>query len=108
MTSNGSSSIYRPLTSLAGSPDFKCIYSSQLSLPVKWRELPIEPTWLLKLQDGFPRDWYTHVLGQLAWSASHQMPVEHVIEEVAADNLLANSYSQLTMACSSVFESQGM
>lgn len=106
MTSNGSSSIYRPLTSLAGSPDFKCIYSSQLSLPVKWRELPIEPTWLLKLQDGFPRDWYTHVLGQLAWSASHQMPVEHVIEEVAADNLLANSYSQLTMACSSVFESQ--
>ncbi|CAI9724778.1 4 [Octopus vulgaris] len=104
--SNGSSSIYRPLTSLAGSPDFKCIYSSQLSLPVKWRELPIEPTWLLKLQDSFPRDWYTYVLGQLAWSATDQMPVEHVISEVAADTLLMNSYSQLTMACSSVFESQ--
>nr|KAG5714579.1 hypothetical protein BaRGS_007025 [Batillaria attramentaria] len=73
--------IYKPVTNLAGSPDFKCQYSSHMSLPSKWRELPIEHSQLARHMASFPVDWYRHVLAQLDWSATG-LPGEKVAIDV--------------------------
>lgn len=98
--------IYKPVTNLAGSPDFKCQYSSQISLPTKWRELPIEHSQIVRHMSAFPIDWYKHVLAQLDWSATG-LPREKVAADVGADEALTNCYSQLIMACCSAFDTPG-
>ncbi|KAK7104932.1 pecanex-like protein 4 [Littorina saxatilis] len=95
--------IYKPVTNLAGSPDFKCQYSSHMSLPAKWRELPIEHSQLSRHMAAFPADWYRHVLSLLDWSATG-LPGEKVAIDVGADDALTNCYSQLIMACYSAFD----
>ncbi|XP_041352688.1 pecanex-like protein 4 [Gigantopelta aegis] len=98
--------IYKPVTNLAGSPDFKCQYSSHMSLPLKWRQLPIEYSQLSRHIDQFPVDWYRHVLSVLDWSVTG-LPGEKVAIDVGADDALTNCYSQLIMACFSAFDVQG-
>jgi hypothetical protein len=102
----GGNHIYKPVTNLAGSPDFKCQYSSHMSLPGKWRELPIEHSQLASVMGLFPTDWYRHVLGRLDWSATG-LPSEKVAIDVGADDALTNCYSQLIMACYSAFDTPG-
>ncbi|XP_046577291.1 pecanex-like protein 4 [Haliotis rubra] len=97
--------IYKPVTNLAGSPDFKCQHSSHISLPVKWRELPIEYSQLSRHIGQFPVTWYRSVLSLLDWSATG-LPGEKVAIDVGADDALTNCYSQLIMACFSAFDSQ--
>lgn len=98
--------IYKPVTNLAGSPDFKCQYSSHMSLPGKWRELPIEHSQLSRHMAAFPVDWYRHVLSLLDWKATG-LPGEKVAIDVGADDALTNCYSQLIMACYSAFDTPG-
>ncbi|ESP02796.1 hypothetical protein LOTGIDRAFT_110843 [Lottia gigantea] len=103
---NSNNHIYKPVTNLAGSPDFKCQYSAHISLPVKWRELPIEYSQLSRHISQFPTEWYKYVLSTLDWSGI-SCPSEKVALEVAADDALTNCYSQLIMACYSGFDLQG-
>ncbi|KAK0050290.1 pecanex-like protein 4 isoform X2 [Biomphalaria pfeifferi] len=105
MVSNGNH-IYKPLMNLAGSPDFKCQYSTHISVPVKWRELPIEPSQLARYIASFPTSWYKHVLNTLDWSVTEQSG-QKVASEVASDDALTNCYSQLVMACYSAFDTPG-
>ena len=98
--------IYKPQTNLAGSPDFKSPYSSQLSLPKDWRELPLDNSQVSRLMNKFPVDWYKFVLKTLDWSCEDQS-MEKVLQDVAGDDSLRNCYAQLTMACYSIFEGQG-
>ena len=102
----GNNTIYKPQTNLPGSPDFRSPYSSQLSLPQPWRELPLDNSQVSRLVNKFPKDWYKHVLGCLDWSSSAQSG-EKIIKEVLSDDSLLNCYAQLTMACYSIFDSQG-
>lgn len=104
--SNGNS-IYKPVTNLAGSPDFKCPHSAQISLPQRWRELPLDYSQLSRFLNKFPRDWYKHVLSTLDWSSTG-LSKQQVLGDVSADETLLNCYSQLIMACYSIFESMGM
>ena len=99
-------SIYKPVTNLAGSPDFKCPFSAQISLPQRWRELPLEYSQLSRFLSQFPRDWYKHVLGTLDWSGTGQSNGT-VVPEVTNDDTLMNCYCQLVMACYSIFDSNG-
>ncbi|XP_012939720.1 pecanex-like protein 4 [Aplysia californica] len=98
--------IYRPVMNLAGSPDFKCQSSSYMSVPSKWRELPIEPSQLSRYMSQFPVSWYKHTLTTLDWSLTGQ-PGATVALEVGADEALTNCYSQLVMACYSAFDTPG-
>lgn len=100
---NNGNHIYKPVTNLAGSPDFKCQYSSHMSLPGKWRELPVEHSQLANHMSLFPVQWYRHVLTLLDWSATG-IPGEKVAIDVGADDALTNCYSQLIMACYSAFD----
>ncbi|RUS91438.1 hypothetical protein EGW08_000762 [Elysia chlorotica] len=100
--SNGNH-IFKPVMNLAGSPDFKCPFSSHISLPVKWRELPIEPSQLSRYMGQFPTAWYQHVLRTLDWSSLG----ESVVDQVSQDDTLTNCYSQLVMACYLAFVSPG-
>ena len=102
----GNNTIYKPQTNLPGSPDFKCPYSSQMSLPQSWRELPLDNSQVSRLLNKFPKDWYKHVLACLDWSSSDQ-PGDKIIKEVLSDDALLNCYAQLTMACYSIFDNQG-
>lgn len=102
----GGNHIYKPVTNLAGSPDFKCQYSAHMSLPGKWRELPIEHSQLASVMGLFPQDWYRRVLGRLDWSATG-LPGEKVAVDVGADDALTNCYAQLIMACYSAFDTLG-
>ncbi|CAG5127048.1 unnamed protein product [Candidula unifasciata] len=95
--------IYKPVMNLAGSPDFKCPFSSHISVPVKWRELPIEPSQLSCYISKFPTSWYKHTLHSLDWSTTG-LPGDEVASEVATDDALTNCYSQLVMACCSAFD----
>ncbi|KAL5007939.1 hypothetical protein ScPMuIL_013520 [Solemya velum] len=97
--------IYKPVTNLADSPDFKSPFSSYISVPRKWRELPIEYSQFSKYLDIFPHDWYQHVLSLLDWSETGQSD-DQVISEVLMDDTLTNCYAQLTMACYSIFDLQ--
>lgn len=98
--------IYKPQTNLAGSPDFKSPYSSQLSLPKEWRELPLDNSHVSRLMNKFPVDWYKFVLNTIDWSCEDQSK-EKVLTDVMEDDALRNCYAQLTMACYSIFEGQG-
>lgn len=104
--SYGTNTIYKPQTNLPGSPDFKSPYSSQMSLPQSWRELPLDNSQVSRLLNKFPKDWYKHVLACLDWSSSDQAG-EKIIKEVLSDDALLNCYAQLTMACYSIFDNQG-
>lgn len=99
-------SIYKPVTNLAGSPDFKCPYSIHVSLPQRWRELPVEYSQLSKFLSRFPKEWYKYVLETLDWSSTGQ-PGQKVSSEVASDDTLMDCYAQLIMACYSIFDSEG-
>jgi len=99
-------SIYKPQTNLAGSPDFKSPYSSQLSIPKEWRELPLDNSQVSRLVSKFPVDWFNHVLSSLELS-SENASQEKVLKDIMGDDALRNCYAQLTMACYSIFESQG-
>lgn len=99
--------IYKPQTNLAGSPDFKSPYSSQMSLPKEWRELPLDNSTVSRLLSKFPRDWFKHVLSCLEWSCEDKTR-DTVLKEVLNDDTLLNTYAQLTMACYSIFDNQGM
>ncbi|CAL1530389.1 unnamed protein product [Lymnaea stagnalis] len=105
MVSNGNH-IYKPLMNLAGSPDFKCQYSTHISVPVKWRELPIEPSQLARYTSQFPTAWYKHTLCTLDWSVTEQ-PGQKVADDVGTDDALTNCYTQLVMACYSAFDTPG-
>ncbi|XP_059178435.1 pecanex-like protein 4 isoform X2 [Physella acuta] len=105
MVSNGNH-IYKPLMNLAGSPDFKCQYSTHISVPFKWRELPIEPSQLARYIPQFPTSWYKHTLSTLDWSVTEH-PGQKVAAEVGSDDALTNCYSQLVMACYSAFDTPG-
>ncbi|XP_061168054.1 pecanex-like protein 4 [Saccostrea echinata] len=99
-TSNG---IFKPVTNLAGSPDFKCSHSVHVSLPQKWRELPLESSQVSRYLSKFPKDWFKYVLGTLDWSGV-EGPVDQVKDQIARDDVLINCYSQLVMACYSIFD----
>lgn len=98
--------IYKPQTNLAGSPDFKSPYSRQLSLPVDWRELPLDHSQVSRLLSKFPADWYKHVLSCLELSHQNESS-DKVLKDVIGDDALRNTYAQLVMACYSIFDSQG-
>lgn len=95
--------IFKPVTNLAGSPDFKCSHSVHVSLPQKWRELPLESSQVSRYLGKFPKEWFKYVLGTLDWSCV-EGPVDQVKDQVASDDVLINCYSQLVMACYSIFE----
>ncbi|XP_060062887.1 pecanex-like protein 4 [Ylistrum balloti] len=101
----GNNTIYKPVTNLAGSPDFKCPHSFHISVPARWRELPVEYSQLSRYLDQFPREWYRFVLGTLDWSVTGQ-PREKVAIDVGQDDTLMNCYAQLVMACYSIFDAQ--
>lgn len=103
--SNGNT-IYKPVTNLAGSPDFKCPHSAQISLPQRWRELPLDYSQLSRYLSKYQIDWYKHVLSTLDWSNTG-LSTQQVIGEVSGDEALLKCYSQLIMACYSIFESAG-
>ncbi|WAR18991.1 PCX4-like protein [Mya arenaria] len=105
-TKSFGNTIYKPQTNLAGSPDFKSPYSSQLSLPKEWRELPLDNSQVSRLVAKFPTDWFKHVLSCLDLGSEKESR-EKVLKDVMADDALHNCYAQLTMACYSIFESQG-
>lgn len=102
----GNNTIYKPVTNLAGSPDFKCPHSFHISVPPRWRELPVEYSQLSRYVDQFPREWYRFVLGTLDWSVTGQSE-EKVARDVGQDDTLMNCYAQLVMACYSIFDAQG-
>lgn len=108
LTVTNGNHIFKPVMNLAGSPDFKCQYSSHISIPHKWRELPIEPSQLSRYISRFPTAWYQHVLATLDWSsAAKAASGRNVIEEITQDDTLTNCYSQLVMACFLAFDSSG-
>lgn len=102
----GNNTIYKPMTNLAGSPDFKCAHSANISLPKKWRELPVEMSQLSRFLSEFPNDWYRHVLGTIDWKA-FGISGDKVALEVGQDDTLLKCYSQLIMACYSLFANNG-
>ena len=105
-TKSFGNTIYKPQTNLAGSPDFKSPFSTQLSLPKDWRELPLDNSQVSRLLNKFPIEWYKHVLGCLELSSENESK-DKVLKDVTGDDALRNSYAQLTMACYSIFDSQG-
>lgn len=105
-TKSFGNTIYKPQTNLAGSPDFKSPFSTQLSLPKDWRELPLDNSQVSRLLNKFPIDWFKHVLSCLELSSENESS-EKVLKDVTGDDALRNSYAQLTMACYSIFDNQG-
>ncbi|XP_052272587.1 pecanex-like protein 4 isoform X3 [Dreissena polymorpha] len=99
-------SIYRPQTNLAGSPDFKSPFSSQLSIPHEWRELPLDTSQISRHVSKFPVDWYKYVLSCVDLTCENVLK-DQVLKDVVNDDTLRNCYTQLIMACYSIFESQG-
>ena len=78
------------------------------SIPLKWRELPIEPSQLSRYISQFPTSWYHHVLGTLDWSSiGESAKGSSLVQEVSQDDTLTNCYSQLVMACYLAFVSAG-
>ncbi|XP_077997388.1 pecanex-like protein 4 [Glandiceps talaboti] len=92
---------------LAGSMQFNSPYSSKLSLPLKWREIPIEKNKISHLLDQFPTEWYKHVLTLLDLTTTDKTS-EEVATEVLNDAVLMDIYTQLTMACYAVVNVLGL
>ncbi|XP_070577011.1 pecanex-like protein 4 [Ptychodera flava] len=92
---------------LAGSMQFNSPYSSKLSLPLKWREIPIEKSKITSLLKEFPTDWYKHVLSLLDLTASDKNSDE-IVGEVTGDSVLADIYTQLVVACYAVVNVLGV
>lgn len=99
-------SICRPVTNLAGSAEFMSPHSSRLSIPMKWRELPMEESRVKKLTREFPTDWYRHVIECLQINSPEQSSRE-ITAELVKDEVLHDIYSQLTMSCCGVFDANG-
>lgn len=99
--------IYKPQTNLASSPDFKSPYSTQLSLPKDWRELPLDNSQVSRLLTKFPVDWFKYVLSCLQLTSEDESS-DKVLKDIIGDDALRNTYAQLTAACYSVFDCQGM
>ncbi|XP_002735175.1 pecanex-like protein 4 [Saccoglossus kowalevskii] len=92
---------------LAGSIQFSSPYSSKLSLPLKWREIPIESNRIASLLKDFPQDWFKHVLTLLDLSTSNKSSSE-VAADIANDSVLSDTYRQLVMACYAVVNVFGL
>ena len=92
---------FAEVTNLAGSMQFSSPYSSKLSLPLKWREIPMEQGWLNELLGEFPAEWYRHVLGLLDLAVDGKSAQE-VAEAMAGDEVLTSVHANLTMACYAV------
>ncbi|XP_013381869.1 pecanex-like protein 4 [Lingula anatina] len=97
----------KPVTNLAGSMQFSSPYSSRLSLPLKWREIPIENTKIDSLLSDFPKDWFKWVLTLLDLEMDGKNS-ESVAAELAEDEVLMGIYAQLVMACYAVTEILGL
>ncbi|XP_038071553.1 pecanex-like protein 4 [Patiria miniata] len=92
---------------LAGSVQFSSRYSSKLSLPLKWRHLPIDLSRITSLFSRFPRDWYCHVLRQMDLSRGENS-AKDIADEIASDDALTTMYTHLTMACYAVVNLFGL
>ena len=84
---------------LAGSMQFSSPHSSKLSLPLKWREIPLEPSQVNPHLSRFPKDWYLHVLKKLNLSSCDGKTDEQIVDEIAGDDSLTNMYSYIVLAC---------
>ncbi|CAH1791455.1 unnamed protein product [Owenia fusiformis] len=98
---------YKPITNLAGSMQFSSPYSSKLSLPLKWRELPMDQDTINKHLELFPKEWYHHVLKCLDLEVNGKSS-EEVAAELQDDEILTGIYAQLTMACYAVINVLGV
>ncbi|XP_066282417.1 pecanex-like protein 4 isoform X1 [Branchiostoma lanceolatum] len=98
---------YKPPVNLSGSIKFTSPYSSALSLPLKWRDIPIDPARLDRHMDKFPKDWYRHVLSLLDLSVNGKTSRE-VCEEMCADDVLTGIYARLVVACYAVVNVLGL
>ncbi|CAH1261825.1 PCNX4 [Branchiostoma lanceolatum] len=98
---------YKPPVNLSGSLKFTSPYSSALSLPLKWRDIPIDPARLDRHMDKFPKDWYRHVLSLLDLSVNGKTSRE-VCEEMCADDVLTGIYARLVVACYAVVNVLGL
>ncbi|XP_022086060.1 pecanex-like protein 4 [Acanthaster planci] len=92
---------------LAGSVQFSSLHSSRLSLPLKWRHLPVDLSRIASLFSRFPKDWYCHVLRHMDLSQGTKSS-EEVADEIAADDALTAMYTHLTMACYAVVNVFGL
>ena len=82
---------------LNASAQFSSPHSSKLSLPLKWREIPIDQNLLAPLLQKFPLDWYKHVIAQLGIESSKSP--EDIAAEIGSDEALTTMYANLVMAC---------
>ncbi|XP_071482865.1 pecanex-like protein 4 [Diadema antillarum] len=82
---------------LSSSAQFSSPYSSKLSLPLKWREIPLDANLVTPLLQRFPLDWYKHVLAQL--DIESQKTASELAAEIASDEALTSMYANLVMAC---------
>ncbi|XP_063959020.1 pecanex-like protein 4 [Lytechinus pictus] len=79
------------------SAQFSSPHSSKLSLPLKWREIPLDQSLLAPLLQKFPLEWYKHVIGQLGIE-SNKSPGD-TTTEISSDEALTTMYANLVMAC---------
>ena len=91
-----------PYTCLGSCADFKSTHSSQLSLPPRWLEVPVEPHQLARLMSLFPMDWYQHVIGQLSLDVASEIGVEEAVSAITQDEALLKMHSQFIMACCAI------
>ncbi|XP_071796734.1 pecanex-like protein 4 isoform X1 [Asterias amurensis] len=97
---------HKPLT-LTGSVQFTSTHSSKLSLPLKWRHLPIDLSRITSLFGRFPKDWYSHVLQHMDLAQDGKSSKE-VADEITSDDALTSMYMHLTMACYAVVNVFGL
>lgn len=92
---------------LANSIQFKSPHSSRLSLPFKWREIPIDPETLQPLLGNFSTDWFKSILLHLQLESDGKSSQE-VADEMTSDPALIEMYSYLTTACHLVLCGDGL
>ncbi|XP_071963910.1 pecanex-like protein 4 [Antedon mediterranea] len=91
---------------LAGSIQFSSPHSSKLSLPLKWRDIPLDSHQISNLLCDFPKDWYRHVIEHLDLSSG--VPSASVVDEIMSDEALTSIYVQLISAIFSVVNVLGL
>ena len=97
---------YKPLN-LTGSVQFTSAHSSKLSLPLKWRHLPIDLSHITSLFSRFPKEWYSHILQHMDLAQGGKSSKE-VADDITVDDALTSMYVHLTMACYAVVNVFGL
>lgn len=91
---------------LASSVQFTSSHSSKLSLPFKWREIPIDPAQVQSRLGKFPMEWFKSVLLHLHLGEVGNS--SEVVDEMMLDTALVEMYSYLTAACHLVVCGEGL